>query len=70
MKIATKSGCPVIPVGITGTADVLENHFPRIKSSKVTVSFGKPIETQDMSRAEQKELSGRVHEQVAELLIK
>ena len=53
-KIATKSKAPVVPVGITGTNDILENHFPFIKSGKVIVSFGKPIYTTDMDRAEQK----------------
>ena len=70
MKIATKSGCPIIPVGITGTADVLENHFPIIKPAKVTVSFGKPIETEGLSRAEQRELASLVHSEVAALISK
>ena len=26
-KIATKSKAPVVPVGITGTNDILENHL-------------------------------------------
>lgn len=67
MKIATKSGCPVIPVGITGTSDLFERQFPRIKSSKVKVVFGEPIYTKDMSRAQQKTLSQTVHDEVARL---
>ena len=63
-KIATKSKAPVVPVGITGTNDILENHFPFIKSGKVIVSFGKPIYTTDMDRAEQKLLPGKAYEQV------
>jgi 1-acyl-sn-glycerol-3-phosphate acyltransferase len=37
MKIADKSGCPVIPVAITGTRDIFENHIPWIRPSKVTI---------------------------------
>ena len=66
-KIATKSKAPVVPVGITGTNDILENHFPFIKSGKVIVSFGKPIYTADMDRAEQKLLPGKAYEQVKKL---
>lgn len=66
-KIATKSKAPVVPVGITGTNDILENHFPFIKSGKVIVSFGKPIYTTDMDRAEQKLLPGKAYEQVKNL---
>lgn len=42
-KIAEKTGCPVIPVAITGTAEVYESHFPRITSSRVTIEFGQPF---------------------------
>ncbi|WP_077609895.1 lysophospholipid acyltransferase family protein [Clostridium sp. Marseille-P2415] len=43
LKIAEKSGCPVIPVAITGTAEVFEQHFPFIRPSHVTIEFGKPF---------------------------
>lgn len=68
MKIATKSQSPIVPVGITGTSNLFERQFPRIKPSKVKVVFGKPIYTKDMSRAEQKGLSNMVHEEVAKLI--
>ncbi len=42
-KIATKTGCKIVPVAITGTADVFENHLPLLKKSKVTIDFGKPF---------------------------
>ena len=28
LKMADKAGCPVVPVAIAHSADVLENHFP------------------------------------------
>lgn len=43
LKIAEKSGCPVIPVAMTGTAEVFEQHLPFIRPSKVTITFGEPI---------------------------
>ena len=66
-RIATKTGCPIVPVSLNNTADILENHFPFIKSGKVIVSFGKPIYTTDMDRAEQKLLPGKAYEQVKKL---
>lgn len=42
-KIAEKTGCPVVPVAITGTAQAYEDHVPRITSSEVTIEFGKPF---------------------------
>ena len=66
-KIATKAKAPIIPIGIQGTSDILENHFPIIKSGKVIVNFGKPVYTSEMSKAEQKSLPNLVRKQVKEL---
>ena len=43
LKIAEKSGCPVIPVAITGTDDVFERHVPWIRKSHVIIEYGEPI---------------------------
>ena len=40
LKIAEKSGCPVIPVAITGTDDVFERHIPWIRKSHVIIEYG------------------------------
>lgn len=66
-KIATKSKCPIIPVGIEGTADIFENHFPFIKSGSVTVNFGKPVYTANMDRTEQKLLPSAIKKEVMAL---
>ena len=69
-KIATKSKCPIVPVGITGSADVFENHFPLIKSTKVTVTFAEPNYTADLSREETKGLSARVKGEIQNIISK
>lgn len=56
LKIAEKSGCPVVPVAITGTA-ILEKHFPFIRPSHVTIEFGeafyiKELPAEDRKRAD------------------
>lgn len=43
LKIAEKSGCPVVPVAITGTAEIFEQHIPFIRPSHVTIEFGRPF---------------------------
>ena len=57
LKIAEKSGCPVIPVAMTGTADIFEKHIPFIRKSKVTVRYGKPIYLKELP-PEQKKFAG------------
>ena len=43
LKIAEKSGCPVVPVALTGTAEVFERQLPFIYPAHVTIEFGKPF---------------------------
>ena len=57
LKMADKAGCPVVPVAIAHSADILENHFPFIRRTTVTVRFGDPIDLKTLSR-EEKKLAG------------
>lgn len=68
LKMAIKAKCPIIPVGITGSAAIYENQAPRIKAGKVKIIFGKPIETDGLSRDEIRNLTSYTQEQVAELI--
>lgn len=70
LKIAEKSGCPVIPVAITRSADVLEKHFPKIRPTHVVIEFGEPIILKDLT-AEQRKFSGvYTRDKIMELLKK
>ena len=42
-KLSTKTGCAIVPVAITGTRDIFENHAPFIKGGKVVITFCDPI---------------------------
>lgn len=55
-KIAEKSLCDVIPVTIVGSGNIFEDHKPRVKKTHVTIEYGKPFVTKDMSREEIKAL--------------
>lgn len=68
MKMAQKSGCPIIPVAFTNTASVFENQFPKIKRSAVTIEFGKPIYTSELSKEEQKSLGSKCREEIQKML--
>lgn len=67
-KIAEKSGCPIVPVAMHRTADIFENHFPRMKKTQVTVEFGKPVPTAELSKEEKKELSKKVRTIIQKML--
>lgn len=70
MKLATKSGCPIIPVAITGSAALFDDHKPFFRSGKVTLTFGKPLEVKELSRDQQKNLGVHVREIIVEMLEK
>lgn len=68
LKIAEKSGCPVIPVVMTHTADILENHFPWIQPTKVHVTFGTPVILKDLSKEERKFAGAYLQKTIQEML--
>lgn len=47
-KIATKSGCPIVPVVLTNTNRIFEDHFPWIKKTHVTIEYCEPIILSEM----------------------
>lgn len=61
-KIATKTGCPIIPVSITHSSEVFEDHIPFIRKAHVTVEYGTPIYPKELSREEQKFIGKYVQE--------
>lgn len=70
MKMAQKSGCPIIPVAFTNTSSVFEKQFPKIKSSDVTIEFGKPIYISELSKEQQKSLAAQCKEEIQKMLDK
>ena len=68
LKIAEKSGCPVIPVAITGTAEVFEAHFPKIHSSNVTIEFGAPFIVKELEPEQRKFAGAYTRERILEML--
>ena len=69
-KIATKSGCPIIPVSINNSSAVFEDHLPFVKKVPVIIEYGKPIYPKELSREEQKFLGKHVQGIIQETLIR
>ncbi len=69
-KIATKTACPIVPVAINNTAEIFENHFPKMKKTHVIVEYGKPIYPKDLDKEEQKHLGARCQGIIEETIVK
>lgn len=65
-KIADLTGCPVVPVTLTRTDEIYEQHRPWVRRADVTVQFGAPVETAGMSREEKKALPARIQKIIGE----
>lgn len=68
LKIAEKSGCYVIPVAMTGTAEIFEKQFPRIKKSHVIVEYGTPIDLKTLEPQQKKFAGAYVRGVILEML--
>ena len=60
LKIAEKSGCPVVPVAISNTHEILEAHFPRIRATHIVIEYCDPIFTRELPKDEKRALAQKV----------
>lgn len=65
-KIASKSGCPIIPVSIVNTQNIFEAQFPRLKKATVVVEYGAPIYVKDLDKETQKHVGAYVQNIIQE----
>lgn len=67
-KMAEKSGCPIIPMAISNSAEILENHLPRVKRTHVVLQYGKPILPSELSKEDKKHIATLVQDNVHQML--
>lgn len=60
LKIAEKSGCPIVPVAINHSDDIFEKHLPKIYKTTVVIEFGTPIYPPTLDKEARKNLSDTV----------
>lgn len=70
LKMAEKTGCPIIPMAITNSAEMFENHIPFIRRCHVILEYGKPILPAELSREECKFLGAYTQKKIQEMLDK
>ena len=70
LKIAVKSGCPIIPVSINNSVNIFEGHIPWIRSVPVIIEFGTPLDPASFSKDEKKHLGEITRDIITETLKK
>ena len=70
MKMAEKTNCPIIPMAITNSAEIFENHIPFVRRCHVILEYGKPILPGELSKEEKKFLGAYTQQKIQEMLDK
>ena len=70
LKMAEKTGCPIVPVALSHTDDILEQHSPWIRAAHVTVEYGEPIYVSSLDAEHKKELLETTREEIRLMLAK
>ena len=68
MVLAIKAGVPLVPVGITGTHEILPKGRLFIRPGRVKITLGQPIDTREYHLKQKQELAKRLHDSVSTLL--
>lgn len=69
-KVATKTDCLIVPVALTNTSQILEDHFPFIKSTQVTLEYGKPFRPSELSKEDRKIIGSYTRDIIQEMVKK
>ncbi|SFC09072.1 lysophospholipid acyltransferase family protein [Butyrivibrio sp. YAB3001] len=69
-KIAQRTDCPIIPVVINHSDEILEKHVPFIKSTHITLEYCKPVIMSELSKEDQKNIDQYVKKIIEETYLK
>lgn len=70
MKMAEKTGCPIIPVAICNSDAVFELHMPWVKKAHVVIEYGTPIYPNELPKEDRKFLGAYVRTVITGMLEK
>jgi 1-acyl-sn-glycerol-3-phosphate acyltransferase len=66
--LAIQTGVPIVPVGISGSREVMRKGGIRVRSGEIRVRIGDPIPVEGLRHADRDRLLHRAREAVAELI--
>lgn len=69
LKMAEKTGCPIIPFAITNSSKLFEDHMPFVRPCDIIIEYGKPIYPAELPKEEKKFLGAYCHKQIEDMLI-
>lgn len=64
LKLGTKAKVPILPIAINGSYKIMEESHGWVKKGEIKIKILKPINTENLSMAEAKELPSKVEEMI------
>ena len=68
LKMAEKTGCPIIPIAITGSQDIWEKHMPFMRKCRIIVEYGEPIYLNQLDKERRKFSGAYTQSKIKEML--
>lgn len=69
VTLAIKAGVPVVPIGFTGSRDILPKGRLFADSGEIVIRIGKPLPVSGFTMRDKQRLAEILHDRVAELLV-
>ena len=69
-KISTKTGCAIIPISLNNTAEIFQNHMPKVRKTHVVIEYGKPIYPDQLDKDTKRHISDHVENIIRETIHK
>lgn len=69
LRLATRSGVPIVPVTISGSYKIFEANNGKIKPADIKITVSDPIFTNNLTKEEESQLSDRVHKIIKDNLV-
>ena len=69
-KVATKTDCLIVPVALTNTSKVFEEHIPFIRRTDIVLEYGKPFRPSELSKEQKKVIGSYTGNIIKEMLQK
>lgn len=68
LKMAEKTGCPVIPVAMLGNDKIFEQHIPFIRPQQVYLRYGEPIYLKELLPEQRKKSGAYIREVIISMI--
>ena len=69
-KVAAKTDCLIVPVALTNTSQIFEDHIPFIRSTDVVLEYGKPFRPSDLTKEQKKAIGSYTRELITDMVKK